>query len=162
MFRVLGFLAKKEITMLVFFVAVVIVAFAGCSGVRQEEQNLHQDVAELHQEQDALSAAIKKIKVVSGATVKGHPNYTALGRAQGYCFNMPNSTGGQVIHGDGLKAAAYRQHGGQVDAIVNTSVWFVADDSMGPFEPYTENGYFECAGTAGESAPAAAPPGGSH
>jgi len=31
---------------------------------------------------------------------------------------------------------------------VNTTVWFVADDSYGAFEPYTENGYLECAGTA--------------
>src|SRR5260370_41700612 len=101
---------REDFVIRIFFLAVVIVGLAGCSGGRQEEQTLHQDVAELHQEQDALSAAIKKIKVVSGATVKGHPQYTALGHAQGYCFNMPNSTGGQVIHGDGLKAAAYRQY----------------------------------------------------
>ena len=41
---------------------------------------------------------------------------------------VPNSTGGQVIHGDGLRAAAYRKYGDQVNAIVNTTVWFVADD----------------------------------
>jgi hypothetical protein len=140
--------------------AVAIVALAGCSGVQQ-------DVTQLHQQQDAISVATKKIQVVHGATVRGHPNYTALGPAEGYCFNLPNSTGGQVIHGDGLRAAAYRKYGDQVDAIVSTTVWFVADDSYGASEPYTENGYFECAGTAvhfsAEAAPAApavqSPPG---
>jgi hypothetical protein len=147
--------------MRLFFLAMAIVAFSGCSGVQEEEQSIHQDVVNLHQEQDAISAAIKKIKVVSGANVKGHPQYTPLGRTQGYCFNQPNSTGGEVIHGDGLRAAAYRKYGDRVDAIVNTNAWFVPDDASGAFEPYTENGYFECAGTAvhftGESGPAAAP-----
>ncbi|HEY6418492.1 MAG TPA: hypothetical protein VIX59_05755 [Candidatus Binataceae bacterium] len=134
--------------------AVTIVALAGCSGVRQ-------DVAHIQQEQDALSAAIKKIKVVSGPNVKGNPPYTTLGRAEGYCFNIPNSTGGQVVHGDSLKAAAYREYGNQVDAIVKTSIWFVPDDGSDVYEPYTENGYFECGGSAvhftGASAPAVAP-----
>ncbi|HKN14344.1 MAG TPA: hypothetical protein VJX68_14230 [Candidatus Binatus sp.] len=133
---------------------VVIVATAGCSSVEQ-------DTSQLHQEQDALSAAIRKIQVVHGATIKGHPQYATLGRTEGYCFNRPNSTGGQVVHGDGLRAAAYRKYGDQVNAIVNTSVWFVADEDYGAYEPYDEGGYFECAGTAvhftGESAPAAQP-----
>ncbi len=141
--------------------AVMIVALAGCSAVQQEDQSLHQDVAQLHQEQDALSAAIKKIKVVSGGVVKSNPHpYTVLGPTQGYCFNQQNSTGGQAIHGDGLRAAAYRKYGDQVDAIVNTRAWFVADDSGAEFEPYTEEGYFECAGTAvhftGETTPSSA------
>jgi hypothetical protein len=131
---------------------VAVAGLAGCSGVQQ-------DFTHLQQEQDAISAAIKKIKVVHGPIVKGHPQYTALGHAEGYCFNAPNSTGGQVVHGDGLRAAAYRKYGGQVDAIVNTSVWFVADDDYGAYEPYDEGGYFECAGIAvhftAESAPAA-------
>ena len=136
------------------FVAVAIVALAGCSSVDQ-------DVTHVQQQQDAISAATKKIAVVSGASVKGHPQYATLGPVEGYCFNLPNSTSGQVVHGDGLKAAAYRKYGDQVDAIVKTSVWFVSDDSYAAYEPYTENGYFECAGTAvhftGESAPAAPP-----
>jgi len=136
------------------FLAVAIVVLAGCSSVDQ-------DVTHLQQQQDAISAATKKIKVVPGANVKDHPQYTTLGRVEGYCFDLPNSTGGQVVHGDGLKAAAYRKYGDQVDAIVKTSVWFVSDDSYAAYEPYTENGYFECAGTAvhftGESVPAAPP-----
>jgi len=124
--------------------AVAAMAFIGCSDV----QKVDQDVAKIQQQQDALSAAIKKIQVVGGPEVKGHPAYTTLGPAQGYCLNTPNSTGGQVVHGDSLKAAAYRKYSDQVDAIVNTTIWFVADDSAPVFEPYTQNGYFECGGTA--------------
>jgi hypothetical protein len=142
--------------MKVVVLVVAMVALSGCS-------SLTQDVSQLQQNQDALSAAIKKIKVVPGVNVKGDPQYTALGRVEGYCLNQPNSTGGQVVHGDGLKAAAYRKYGGQVDAIVNTSVWFVSDDSSPVYEPYTENGYFECSGTAvhftEDPAPALSPKG---
>jgi hypothetical protein len=144
-----------------WFLIVATVALAGCSAVKNEERRVDQDVTHLQQEQDAISAAIKKIKVVSGGSVKGHPQYTTLGPTQGFCFNLPNSTGGQVVHGDSLKAAAYRRYGDQVDAIVKTSIWFIPDDSYGAFEPYTENGYFECAGTAvhftGEPTQAAPP-----
>ena len=137
----------------ILVVAVLVsVALAGCSAVDQ-------DVAHLQQQQDAISAAIKKIKVMARDNVKGNPPYTTLGTAQGYCFNLPNSTGGEVVHGDGLRAAAYRKYGDQVDAVVKTSVWFVSDDDYGAYEPYTEGGYFECAGTAvhftGQSVPAA-------
>jgi hypothetical protein len=127
--------------MRVVLLVIAAVALSGCSSLKQ-------DVSQLQQNQEAISAAIKKIKVVPGVNVKGNPQYTMLGRVEGYCFNQPNSTGGQVVHGDGLKAAAYRKYGGQVDAIVNTSVWFVSDDNYAAYEPYTENGYFECSGTA--------------
>ena len=122
----------------------IAVALSGCA----QEQHLEQDVTQLHEQQDALGAAIKKILVVSKDTVKGHAQYTKLGSVQGYCFNTPNSTSGQVVHGDGLRAAAYRKYGDQVDAVVGTTIYFVADDASAVSEPYTENGYFECAGTA--------------
>jgi hypothetical protein len=141
------------------FLAVMAIALVGCSDVKQDEQHVDQDVTHLQQQQDAISAAVKKIQVVSGSKVKGQPNYTLLGNVEGYCFNIPNSTGGQTVHGDGLKTAAYRQYGDKVNAIVNTKIWFVPDDSWGgsAYEPYTENGYFECAGTAVQFAAAPAP-----
>jgi hypothetical protein len=129
-------------------VAVAIVALAGCSAIKQEDTRVDSDVAHMQQEQDAIGAAAKRIEVVHGPNVKGHPQYTELGRTEGYCFNLPNATSGQVIHGDGLRAAAYRKYGAQVDAIVNTTMWFVPDYDSGVAEPYTEPGYFECAGTA--------------
>jgi hypothetical protein len=128
-----------------FLLALAItIALGACAG----EQHLDSDVTQLHEQQDALNAAIKKIQVVSRDTVKGHPQYMKLGSVQGYCFNTPNSTSGQVVHGDGLRAAAYRKYGDQVDAVVATMIYFVADDASAVSEPYTEGGYFECAGTA--------------
>ena len=63
-----------------FLLALAIaIALCGCG----EEQHLDQDVAQLHQQQDALSAAIKRIQVVSKDTVKGHTQYTKLGSVQG-------------------------------------------------------------------------------
>ena len=138
---------RARITMMTLIAALLIGA-NGCSTAKVEEQRVDKDITHLQQQQDALSAAIAKIQVAYSAKVKGHPQATTLGPAQGYCFNLANSTGGQVVHGDSLRAAAYRKYGNQVDAIVGTSIWFVSDDAFGPYEPYTENGYFECAGTA--------------
>jgi hypothetical protein len=113
-----------------------------------EEKKVDQNITQLQQQQDALSANIHKIKVYAGGQVKGQTEYTKLGPVEGFCFNIPNSTGGEVVHGDGLRAAAYRKYGNQVDAIVDTKVWFIADQASPAMEPYTENGYFECGGTA--------------
>jgi len=135
---------------------ILALAIAVGLGACGETKQLDQDVQQLHQEQDALSASIKKIQVYSRPIPKGHPEFTKLGPVEGYCFNIPNSTSGQVVHGDSLKAAAYRKYGDQVDAIVGTTIFFVADDAAPIFEPYTENGYFECAGTAVHFNPAAA------
>jgi len=135
-----------------FILALAILAGLGACG---ETKQLDQDVQQLQQQQDALSASIKKIQVYSRNIPKGHPEFTKLGPVEGYCFNTPNSTSGQVVHGDSLKAAAYRKYGDQVDAIVGTTIIFVADDAAPIFEPYTENGYFECSGTAVHFNPAA-------
>ena len=139
--------ARSRITMMVLLAALLIGA-NGCSTAKVEEQRVDKDITQLQQHQDAISAAIAKIQVAFSPKAKGHSQATTLGPAQGYCFNLPNSTGGQVIHGDSLRTAAYRKYGNQVDAIVGTSIWFVSDDAFGPYEPYTENGYFECSGTA--------------
>jgi hypothetical protein len=128
--------------------ALAAIAVLGCSDVHQDEQDINHDVTHIEQQQDAISAAVKKIQVVSGASVKGGSDYDMLGPVEGYCFNLPNSTSGQVVHGDGLRTAAYRKYGDQVNAIVNTTIWFVSDDESAAYEPYTENGYFECGGIA--------------
>src|SRR5438552_3993420 len=97
---------------------VLAVAIALTLAACAEEKRLDQAITQLQQQQDALSASIKKIKVYAGDKVKGNQGYTKLVPVEGFCFNIPNSTGGQVVHGDGLKAAAFRKHGDQVDAIV--------------------------------------------
>jgi len=122
----------------------IAVGLSGCGETKQ----LDQDAQHLQQQQDALRTDIKKIEVYSKTTPKGHPDFTQLGPVQGFCFNVPDSTSGQVVHGEGLRAAAYRKYGDQVDAIIGTTIYFVADDASAVSEPYTENGYFECAGTA--------------
>lgn len=126
------------------FTLALVSALAGCA----EEKHLDQDVNQLQQQQDTLRADIKKIQIVSRDNVKGNPPYTKLGHVEGFCFNAPNSTSGQVMHGDGIRAAANRKYGDQVDAVVDTTIWFVPDDSAPVLEPFTENGYFECGGTA--------------
>ena len=143
----------KRILLLVLAIALI-----GCTDVKQDEHDISQDATHLQHEEDAISAAVKKIKVVSGSKVKGVSNYTLLGPTEGYCFNRPNSTSGEVVHGDGLRTAAYRRYGDKVNGIVNTRIWFVPDDASEPFEPYTENGYLECAGTAVQFIDASAPP----
>ncbi len=149
--------ARLRMAMPVLAVVLLTSMVNGCSTAKTEEQRVDKDITQLQQQQDALSAAIAKIQIAYSPKVKGHPQATALGPAQGYCFNLANSTGGQVVHGDSLRAAAYRKYGNQVDAIVGTSIWFVSDDASAPYEPYTENGYFECAGTAVHFISVAAP-----
>jgi hypothetical protein len=129
-------------------VALLTGAVYGCSTAKTEEHRVDNDITQLQQQQDAISAAASKILVVYSSKVKGHPELTTLGPAQGFCFNLANSTGGQLVHGDSLRMAAYRKYGNQVDAVVSTSIWFVSDDTFAPYEPNTENGYFECSGTA--------------
>jgi len=141
-------IARSSTAVMLLAVVLLIGAVNGCSTAKTEEQRVDKDVTQLQQQQDAISTAISKILVVYSAKAKGHPEAKTLGPTEGYCFNLPNSTGGQVVHGDGLRAAAYRKYGNQVDAIVSTSIWFVSDDTYAPYEPNTENGYFECSGTA--------------
>ena len=124
--------------------AIIAAVGGGCA----EAQHVDQDITQLQHQQEALSAAVSKIQVVGTDKVKGHAEYTRLGPVQGFCFNIPNSTSGQVTHGDSLRAAANRKYGDQVDAVVNTTIWFVQHDASAISEPYTDNGYFECGGTA--------------
>ena len=71
------FVAKRAHSpMRPILLVMAIFTLAGCSGIQQ-------DVTHLQQEQDAISAATKKIKVVSGAIVNGHPQYAKLGPAAG-------------------------------------------------------------------------------
>ena len=138
--------------------ALALAGIAGCSEVKPEDQTVQKDIVHYQHEQEEISADAKKIKVVFTSKVKGYPQYTELGRTEGYCFNIPNATGGQVVHGDSLKMAAYRKYGDQVNAIINTRVWFVPDESFGIYEPYDEEGYLWCAGTAVHFSDGWAPP----
>jgi hypothetical protein len=117
-------------------------ALAGCGEVKHEE-------AKIQARDDAMNAATKRMVVVTGTDVPGHPSYTSLGAVQGYCEKKPNGDD-QVIAGDSMKQSAYRKYGAQVDAIIQTNAWFVPEGgaTSGVYEPYTSYGHFECAGTA--------------
>ncbi len=98
----------------------------------------------------ARDAAIKRMIVVPGTSVGGHPNYVTLGPVQGRCEQSP-PTRDKAIEGESLRQSAYRRYGAQVDAIVGLRWWFVTLESRrgAPYgaRPLTR-GYLECRGTA--------------
>ncbi len=124
------------------FGAAVLLVLTGCGEVKHEE-------AEVQARDAAMNAATKRMIVVTGTDVPGHPNYVTLGSVQGYCEKKPNGDD-QVIAGDSIRQAAYRKYGDRADAIVQSTAWFVPEGGMtsGVYEPYTPMGHFECSGTA--------------
>jgi hypothetical protein len=126
------------------------VAFAGCAEVKHEATTIDARNA-------AMSEAVRKIVVVPGTAVPGHPGYTQLGVVQGYCERTPHGDQ-QLLPGDNLRQAAFRKYGPRVDAIINTQAWFViGPEASAVMEPGNSEGHFECAGTAvtfAEAAPA--------
>jgi hypothetical protein len=126
----------------IVLVVAAMLALAGCGEVKHEE-------AKIQARDDAMNAATKRIIVVAGTDVPGHPTYTTLGAVQGYCERKPNGDD-QVIAGDSMKQAAYRKYGVRADAIIHANAWFVPEGGMtsGVYEPYTSYGHFECSGTA--------------
>ncbi len=137
----------------IVFATAILLAAAGCGEVKHEE-------AKIEARDAAMDAATKRMIVVVGVDVPGHPGYTTLGPVQGYCEKKPNGDD-QVIAGDSMKQAAYRKYGNRVDAIIQATAWFVPEGGMtsGVYEPYTPMGHFECGGTAVSfgTSPAAAP-----
>ena len=96
----------------------------------------------------AMDAATAKMIVTRGTDVPGHPNYVKLGKAHGHCLQNPEAND-VIPAGDNLREAAYRQYGSQADAIVNASAYFVNDDySPAQQQPVSQQGHFECEGTA--------------
>ncbi len=123
-------------------------AFAGCADVKH-------DATAIDARNAAMSQAVRKIVVVQGAAVPGHPSYTQLGAVQGYCERTPRGDQ-QIIPGDNLRQAAYRKYGPRVDAIINTQAWFViSPQASAVMEPGNSEGHFECGGTAVSFADAA-------
>jgi hypothetical protein len=106
------------------------------------------DAAAIDASNAAMSEAVRKIIVVPGTVVPGHPGYTHLGAVQGYCERTPRGDQ-QLLHGDNLRQAAYRKYGPRVDAIIDTQAWFVIGPAASSeMEPGNSEGHFECAGTA--------------
>jgi len=88
---------------------------------------------------EAEEAAVKRIVVVEGDQVPGHPKFTELGRVQGVCVRAPWYDDDSSIARVGFKHAAYDRYGDKVDAIIRVDSFFVTDNqSYGKsFEPRT-------------------------
>jgi hypothetical protein len=69
-------LADSSMKRLMLIIAAL--AVAGCSAVAKED-------ASIKTRNEAEEAAVKRIVVVEGDQVPGHPKFTELGRVQGVC-----------------------------------------------------------------------------
>ena len=131
----------KRLT-LVVIVALAALAVAGCSLFSKEDNSIKT-------RNDAEEAAVKRIVVVEGDQVPGHPKYTELGRVQGVCVRAPWYDDDTSIQRIGFKHAAYDKYGDKVDAIIRVDSFFVTDDqSYGIQEPGSAAGHLNCQGTA--------------
>jgi hypothetical protein len=98
-----------------------------------------------------IEASSARMIITSADTVLGHSQYLTLGRVQAKCAENPAAghlTASEIIaEANGLKLAAYRTYGSQVDAIVDADVSYVIDD--GQWYPlFDKEGHLECEGTA--------------
>jgi hypothetical protein len=117
-------------------------AVAGCSLFSKEDNSTKA-------RNDAEEAAVKRIVVVEGDQVPGHPKYTELGRVQGVCVRAPWFDDDTSIQRIGFKHAAYDRYGDKVDAIIRVDSFFVTDEqSYGIQEPGSAAGHLNCQGTA--------------
>ncbi len=123
-------------------IVVAALAVAGCSAVKKEG-------AAIDARNETEEAAVKRIVVVEGTNIPGHPKYTELGRVQGVCVRAPWFDDDSSIARIGFKHAAYDKYGGKVDAIIRVDSFFVADNqSLGIGEPGSAAGHLNCQGTA--------------
>ena len=127
---------------------VVALVVMGCSAAKKEG-------AAIDARNEAEEAAVKRIVVVEGDKVPGHPKYTELGHVQGVCVRAPWYDDDSSIQRIGFKHAAYDQYGDKVDAIIKVDSFFVADNqSYGMSEPGNAAGHLNCQGTAVHFEPA--------
>jgi hypothetical protein len=122
---------------------VVVLAIAGCAEVKQEDANIQARTA-------AEDAAVKRIVVVEGDQVPGHPKYTELGQTQGVCKRAAWYDDDSSINRIGFKHAAYEKYGDQVDAIIKVNSFFVPDNQSNGngIEPGSAAGHLNCQGIA--------------
>jgi hypothetical protein len=118
----------------------VAVAIAACGQVVQTHNAIHQRDA-------AMEAASAKMIVTESSSVAGHSQFQSLGKVRGHCLTN-NNANDVIASGDNLKEAAYRKYGAQVDAIVDATAFHVNDDYSPETPPDTQDGHYECEGTA--------------
>ena len=123
---------------------IVALAIAGCAEVKKEDTAIQDRNA-------AEDAAVKRIVVVEGAQVPGHPKYSELGKTQGVCVRAPWYDDDSSINRIGFKHAAYEQYGDKVDAIIHVDSFFVPDEQTygsGVGQPGSSAGHLNCQGIA--------------
>ncbi len=117
-------------------------AIAGCGIVRDEGIKLRQENA-------ATEASVKRMVLVQGDQVPGHPKLTALGSVEGVCGRASAYDDDASSASPGFKHAAYDRYGDKVDAIIKVDSWFViGNEASAPGEPGNAEGHFQCRGTA--------------
>jgi hypothetical protein len=102
-------------------------------------------------QQPAVETSSARITVTGADTVSRHSRYVTLGRVQGKCMENPaagHPTAADIIaDASGLKQAAYRTYGSQVDAIVDADVTYAIES--GEWHPlFDHQGRLECEDTA--------------
>jgi hypothetical protein len=102
-------------------IIVALAAITGCADVKQED-------AAIKARNDAEQAAVKRIVVVEGDQIPGHPKYTELGKTQGVCVRAAWYDDDSSIDRIGFKHAAYDKYGDKVDAIIRVNSFFVVDN----------------------------------
>jgi hypothetical protein len=127
---------KKLSLMLLAFV------IAGCAETRDNG---------LHAGNTAMHAATLRI-IASGDNDPGHSQQIILGKVHAACAESPNrayvTARGIITNSDGLRQAAYREYGTQVDAIVDADASYV-DDGYVTWTPlFSRSRHFEREGTA--------------
>jgi len=103
------------------------------------------------EQQPALETFSARMTVTAADTVAGHSRYVTLGRVQAKCTENPAAghlTAADILaDANGLKQAAYRTYGSQVDAIVDADVSYAIEP--GEWHPlFDHQGHLECEGTA--------------
>jgi len=99
----------------------------------------------------ATEASSPRMIITSADTVPRHAQYLALGSVRAKCMENPAAghlTAADIIaDANGLKEAAYRTYGSQVDAIVDADVSYAIEP--GEWHPlFDHQGHLECRGTA--------------
>jgi len=142
--RFLPSLPKRYLLVKRLMLIIVALAIAGCAGVKQED-------AAIKARNEAEEAAVKRIVVVEGDQIPGHPKYTELGKTQGVCVRAAWYDDDSSIDRIGFKHAAYDKYGDKVDAIIQVNSFFVVDNQSngnGMSQPGSAAGHLNCQGIA--------------
>ena len=136
--------SERYLLMKRLMLIIVALVITGCADVKQED-------AAIKARNQAEEAAVKRIVVVEGDQIPGHPKYTELGKTQGVCVRAAWYDDDSSIDRIGFKHAAYDKYGDKVDAIIRVNSFFVVDNQSngnGMAQPGSAAGHLNCQGIA--------------